>query len=370
MQPVRKIEIRVGLIVVLALGAAVSLVLTADRVSLESRYRVTAWLDDAGGLRERSPVTLAGISVGTVEAIAADPASGRIRAVLAVHSSIDLPRDVRARLASSGLFGDSSLALSSAPGGGSGGSLAKDGSARLEVSPGFFDEVGARANRILDAADDLLSPASRADLKRLLASSADLAAHAAAVAGRLDRQGERIDAAIADLAEAARDVRGGVETLNRRLDPLLARAEAAVAGLDARIGAIADRAAVVAERAGVVLNRVDGLLADGGPRLTAALDGLRRTLEGAATVTGRLAAGEGVIGRLLASRELAAALDRMAVDLEDAARAVAERPSVLVFDRDETAGRRDAARRAHEKMRRALDGGVPAEPSASSAEAR
>lgn len=361
MQPVRKLEIRVGLIVILAIAAAVSLVLSADRVSLERRYTFTAWLRDAGGLRERSPVTLAGIAVGSVQSIAADPASGRIRAVIAVNASIDLPRDLRARLASSGLFGDSSLALSSAGGGGV--ALAKDGSASIEVAPGFFDEVGARAERILDAADDLLSPASRGDLKRLLASSADLAAHAAAIAGRLDQQGGRLDAALADLAVAARELRSGAETLNRRLDPLLARADGALAGLDQRSGALA-------ERAEAVLGRLDGVLADSGPRLAAGLDALRRALDGAAAVTARVAAGEGVLGRLVGSRELALSLDRMAVDLEDAARAVAEHPSVLVFERGEGEQRRGEARRAHEKMRRALDAGLAAEPSASPAAVR
>ncbi|MCK6488278.1 MAG: MlaD family protein [Planctomycetes bacterium] len=362
MLPVRKLEIQVGLLVVLALGATVTLVMSADRIRFERTYGVTALLKDSGGLREDSPVTLAGIKVGSVETIAPDPASGRIRARLKINASIDLPADLRARLASSGLFGDSSLAFAAS---GRPGipALAKDGSAQVEVTPGFFDQAGERAERILDAAEDLLSAEARADAKRLLKSSADLAQHAAAVAARLERNGERMEALLADLQAAAADLRTVAAAAGKRVDPLLEHLDGAVVRLDQRSGEVAARAAAL-------LDRVDALLAEQGPRLGEALAGIRDATRRVGELAGRIASGEGVLGQLVVSRELAATVGRVAVDVESAARAVADRPSVLVFDDAGTRARAEEARRNREKMRRTLDEGLAASAPASAALSR
>lgn len=350
MKPVRKLEIKVGLLVVLAVTATISLVMTADKVRFERTYRLTAWLKDAGGLRERSPVTLAGIAVGKVESIAQDPSSGRIRAVLTVNASIDLPADVHARLASSGLFGDSSLAFS-ARGSARAASLAKDGTAEVEVSPGFFEEAGTRAERILDAAEDLLSAESRADAKRLLKASADLATHAAAVAARLDRQGEKVEALLVNLDGTVKDLRTASAALAAQAGPLLEHVDGAVVRLDQRAGELS-------QQAGAVLVRLDRLLADGAPRALATIDTVRELGARMGAIAARIEAGDGVLGQLVVSRDLARTVNRVAVDVEAAAKAVADRPSVLVFDDAESLRRSDEARRNRDKMRRTLDEGL------------
>lgn len=356
MSPVRKLEIKVGLLVLLATIATISLILAADKIRFERTYRLDAWLKDAGGLRERSPVTLAGIAVGSVESLSRDPASGRIRAVLSINASIDLPADARARLATSGLFGDSSLALSSRGGGGA--NLPKDGSGRIEVSPGFFEEAGSRAERIMDAAEDLLSAEARADAKRLLKSSADLAQHAAGVAARLDRQGERIDSLLANLDGTLKDLRETGAVLARQTGPLIEHVDGAVVRLDQRSGELA-------RQAGGVLVRLDALLADGAPRAMAALDTVRDLGGRLAVLSAHIESGEGVLGQLVVSRDLARAVNRVAVDVEAAAKAVADRPSVLVFDDADSRRRGDEARRNRDKMRRTLDEGLaPAAPPA------
>ena len=117
MRPVHQLEIKVGLLVLAGLIAAIAMVMTADKLRIERTYRVTAYLKDAGGLRFESPVTLSGIAVGKVQAIEfvvpGDHAPGRVRATVTIAQGVILPADVEARLATSGVFGDSSLALSS-----------------------------------------------------------------------------------------------------------------------------------------------------------------------------------------------------------------------------------------------------------------
>ena len=59
-----RFEMRIGLLVIGGMVAIVLMILASDIVSFEGRYRVTAYLQDAAGLKPGSPVSLAGIRVG------------------------------------------------------------------------------------------------------------------------------------------------------------------------------------------------------------------------------------------------------------------------------------------------------------------
>src|SRR5258708_3712649 len=109
----RRLEFKVGILIVAGLAATVILILVSDRISFERYYKVTAYLDNAGGLRVGSPVTLSGIRVGDVETIATakDP-RGTIRVVMSVGQSHPLPADYTLQISTSGIFGDSFMAFS------------------------------------------------------------------------------------------------------------------------------------------------------------------------------------------------------------------------------------------------------------------
>lgn len=353
MRPVRQLEIKVGLLVVLGLAGLIALVMSADRLRFERNYQVTAWLKDAGGLRTGSPVSLAGIAVGKVKEIRAEPQRGLIRATLDINDQITLPADVEAQLMTSGIFGDASLAFSS-PGRGGTRSLPKDGSAAVEVSPGFFDQASDRARRILAAIDDLLDEPTRQDAKRLLASSADLARHAAAIAARLDANRERIESILARIDRASGSLAEASATAAARIGPIADRAEALLAGLE-------QRSATVAARAETALTAIEGLARSGqeliaanAAELSALISSLRRAGAHAASLVRALDLGEGVLGQLIVNPELAQDLDRIAVDLSAAARTIADHPSSLVFDRDDDRLQADQAQRNRERMRRTL----------------
>ncbi len=364
MRPITALEVKVGVLVLAGAIATITMVLTADKFSIERRYKITSYLNDAGGLRLESPVTLSGIAIGKVVAVEGVApgveAPGRIRAVLAITEGIALPKDVEAKLSSSGLFGDAFLALA-APAKSTGGIVPTDGSGQIIVGPGFMDEVQDQAKTIMAGVNDLLAPDSRADIKRLLKGAADLSQHSASIAARLDKQGERLDHVLENLDKITGDLAATAATLKERTGPLIEHIDHAVTTLDAKGTAVLDRAAGAAAQVETLASNLDKTLAATGPDITATAASLRDVAGKTAQVMGALAKGDGLLGQLMVNKELAASLQSMAVDLAAVAAKVADRPSVLVFDDPEHQTNVDKVKRDREKMRRAmLEGAAPA----------
>jgi len=78
-------------------------------------YTLHARFDSIAGLAEGSDVRVAGVKVGSVEVTAIDPKTFQAVVTFSVDSSIQLPKDSSAQIASNGLLGGQYLAL--APGG-------------------------------------------------------------------------------------------------------------------------------------------------------------------------------------------------------------------------------------------------------------
>ncbi len=358
-------EVKVGLLVLAGMLSIFGMILAADKVQIERRWRLTAYLKDAAGLRQDSPVTLSGIAVGKVIKVEALPvaeiaaAPGAIRATLELPLGVDLPDDVQAKLSSSGLFGDAFLALAAAPAP-NGQLMPKDGSGRLVVGPGFLDKAATRAEGLLAAADDLLAPEMRADAKRLVKSSADLAEHAAAVAARLDAQGARIEAILVNLEKTSADLATTSGAVAARIAPLADRADRLLAAAEKDGGAALERAASATARLDAVATKADALLAATGPAITTLANDLAATAASVRTVMNAVQTGQGLVGQLLLNRDLARDVHRIAIDATSAARTVADQPSRVVFDAPAAEREADRAQRDRELMRRALAEGFPA----------
>lgn len=353
MRPVHQTEIKVGLLVLAGLGATIAMVMTADKLHIERTYRVTAYLKDAGGLRFESPVTLSGIAVGKVQAIEfvtpGEHQPGQVRATVTIAQGVVLPADVEAHLATSGLFGDSSLALAApvnrtiaaAP-------LPTDGSGVLVVQAGMLDQAMDKAGGILTSVNDLLDPTMRADAKRLVHSAADLAEHTAGIAAKLDAQQDRIATILGNLETITGELKTTSQTLNNKMEPLLTKADATVTSLNGLI----DAGSIAMVRADGLLANVDAVIAANAKpvsELLLTLGGVSRKVE---SVMSALDGGHGVLGQLLVNRDLAQDLHHITVDVEAAARLIAEKPSRLVFDDPASELAREQYRRDAEKMRR------------------
>jgi len=353
MRPVHKTEIKVGLLVLAGLGATIAMVMTADKLHIERTYRVTAYLKDAGGLRFESPVTLSGIAVGKVLAIEFvkpdDHQPGQVRATVTIAQGVILPADVEAHLATSGLFGDSSLALAApAKGSTAATQLPTDGSGVLVVKAGMIDQAMDKAGGILNAVDDLLNASTRADAKRLVHSAADLAEHAAGIAAKLDAQQDRIATIVSNLESITGELKTSTKTLNQKFEPLLTKADATVSSLNGLI----DVGTMTMARADGVLAQVDAVIAANAKPISELLVTLSAVSRKAESVLAALDGGQGILGQLLVNRDLAQDLHHITVDVEAAARLIADKPSRLVFDDPASEQAREHYRRDVEKMRR------------------
>jgi phospholipid/cholesterol/gamma-HCH transport system substrate-binding protein len=103
------IETLVGLFVLLGLGGLVFLSLKAANLasfSVHDSYVISAKFDNIGGLKPRSPVRSAGVTVGRVTSISLDPKTFQGLVTMEMDSSVQFPKDSSAKILTSGLLGD------------------------------------------------------------------------------------------------------------------------------------------------------------------------------------------------------------------------------------------------------------------------
>lgn len=113
------IEALVGFFVLLGVAALVFLALKAANLASFNggeTYTLTAKFDNIGGLKVRSPVRSAGVTVGRVVSIALDPKTFQGVVTLDMQKSMPFPADSSARILTSGLLGDQYVGLDAGPG--------------------------------------------------------------------------------------------------------------------------------------------------------------------------------------------------------------------------------------------------------------
>lgn len=110
----RGIETLVGLFVLLGLLGVLFLALKAANLTSfgnSQGYVVTARFDNIGGLKPRSPIRSAGVTVGRVTAIALDPKSYQGVVTMEIDASVQFPKDSSAKILTSGLLGDQYIGI-------------------------------------------------------------------------------------------------------------------------------------------------------------------------------------------------------------------------------------------------------------------
>lgn len=119
MSKTRALEISVGVFVALGIAALLVLAINVSNVSTFShgkQYSVKANFDNVSGLKERSAVTIAGVTVGRVSKIIVDPVT--FEAVVEMDIDADfneIPVDSSAGIYTSGLLGEKYVGIG--PGG-------------------------------------------------------------------------------------------------------------------------------------------------------------------------------------------------------------------------------------------------------------
>ncbi|MCX7124981.1 MAG: outer membrane lipid asymmetry maintenance protein MlaD [Gammaproteobacteria bacterium] len=110
------LEVGVGIFIIAALC---SLLFLAFKVSGLTNigdghyYVIRADFDNIGGLKVRAPVSVSGVKVGRVSAIALDPQTYRASVTLQINNGYkDLPVDTSASILTEGLLGSNYISLS------------------------------------------------------------------------------------------------------------------------------------------------------------------------------------------------------------------------------------------------------------------
>lgn len=115
----RTVEITVGLFILAGIAALLVLALKVSNLGAFTGtvqgYHVIARFENVGGLKPRSPVTIAGVLVGRVESIGFDEASQQALVKLNISNEYKLSADTSASIFTAGLLGEQYLGLE--PGG-------------------------------------------------------------------------------------------------------------------------------------------------------------------------------------------------------------------------------------------------------------
>jgi phospholipid/cholesterol/gamma-HCH transport system substrate-binding protein len=110
----RHLEILVGGFVLLGMAGLLFLALKAANLASfggSDGYVVTARFDNIGGLKARSPVRSAGVTVGRVTSIGLDPQTFQGVVTLELDSAVRFPKDSSAKILTAGLLGDQYIGI-------------------------------------------------------------------------------------------------------------------------------------------------------------------------------------------------------------------------------------------------------------------
>ena len=115
MQNKRSIEIWVGVFAIAGMAALFMLAMKVSNIatfSSDGGYRLTARFDNIGGLKVRSPVSMAGVRVGRVSEIAFDNQTYEAVVTMQIDRQYDrLPKDTSASILTSGVLGENYVGL-------------------------------------------------------------------------------------------------------------------------------------------------------------------------------------------------------------------------------------------------------------------
>jgi phospholipid/cholesterol/gamma-HCH transport system substrate-binding protein len=110
----RGIETLVGLFVLLGMAGLLFLALKAANLASFGNgtgYVISARFDNIGGLKPRSPVRSAGVTVGRVVSIQLDAKTYQGVVTMEVDSDVQFPKDSSAKILTAGLLGDQYIGI-------------------------------------------------------------------------------------------------------------------------------------------------------------------------------------------------------------------------------------------------------------------
>ncbi|MBA3456153.1 MAG: MCE family protein [Deltaproteobacteria bacterium] len=305
-----RIAQRVGAIALLVIAASIAFVVFfLDHLELGTPTRIRVYFHHSAGLREKAPLVVAGVAIGEIESIdtvphgGTNPLGGDVGSVATV--AIDdgeawkVSRKAEVFVSSRGMLSEKYLEVAPPPG--DPGPAVSDGAELLAADPPSLDTVLQRTWTNM-ATYRLFVEQVRPELDLLRGEIEILRAHLAP----LPDVGPAFDdgSQTVDLATAIRDESLGGQLGLDRLAAMIGRAQTTLTQTRAMLDLLSPRSAELSAQ----LTRVSGrLAAQDAPaqldavlsRIRVAIDKVDPLLATVADLTGRLARGEGSMGRLM-----------------------------------------------------------------------
>lgn len=261
----RKYEVGVGLLLVAAAGVLAFLAVKVGALdSMGEAVRVEARFEDAAGLQPGSVVSIAGVSVGTVDALALD--RGAAKATLRIDPAAGVTRGAKVRIRARSLLGEKYLEVQP----GDGAPIADGDTLAVVGRQVEIDELIAMMAPIFEAVDGEEWQSVTARIRERLQKDPAL----------VDRWFEAVDrtltnaataseslpglvsdgrSALGDARSAIGDARSAVKQVDRRareLEPLMTRADRTLGNVEAA----SEKLPGLVQRVDVMVERADGLV--------------------------------------------------------------------------------------------------------------
>jgi phospholipid/cholesterol/gamma-HCH transport system substrate-binding protein len=268
--------LKVGIFSVIALAVLAYLILQVEQWSpfAPAGVRYQAAFDSVAGLDDKASVRIAGVVVGRVDGVGLS--EGRALVTLLLERPVELRQGATARIANLGILGDKFVVLDPGPSDALG---LPPGAVLPGEAPISFDDALAKLDGLAGSLQDSFSTLGGGDRESAIGRLLDSLEATSDQIGLLvaDNRGQ-----ISDTVSHFADVSA---TLSRELPRL-------------------------AEQMERVLGEIEGVLGDNRGDLEQtmaqvrdATDGIRVSIDNLNEISGRLARGEGTVGKLLTSEE-------------------------------------------------------------------
>ncbi len=271
--------LKVGAFATIVLVLLAVMILKIEDIDLfgGAKRNLVAEFDSVAGLDNKATVRVAGVRIGRVDGIGLANHKAQVR--LVIEQDVPLTEGTTARIANMGLLGDKYVVLIPGP---EGAPPLPDGALIEGTTPPSFDEALAKFSKLGDSLGSLTGAGGEGNLDRLIQNL------------------EAVSADIRELVEANRD----------QLDATVSNVQQFTGTLATELPKLSGQVAQVLDRMDRTLAQLEGTVGESRPDLAATIANMRQLTTDAQTsvdnlnqVTGRLARGEGSIGKLLTSDE-------------------------------------------------------------------
>ncbi len=323
----RSIEVKVGLLILVGVGLLAALVLVMGGISFTRRFTLYVDFENPGGIQPGAPVKMAGVRVGTVEALefrASQPDADGHRTLVRARISIEeryhreIHRNAEFYVTTQGVLGEQFLAIDP----GSGGDTLPAGSVVVGQGPPRIDLFLARAYTLLDDAVTAIA-ANRQTLRGIVRDLGGVLHNTNDV---LARNSGRIDGLLADATTLLRDTDSLVDGARTQyvegpqIRRIVGRVDRILGTVERDIPPLAQDARALTAQ----LNRVANTVGDEQVRQLRTIIGDAQHLvqransiaDDAQRVTTHVRQGRGTIGSLLMDEELYDDLQELVRDLK------------------------------------------------------